>query len=163
MKRISILFFYLIIPFNSIGQWNNDAKDRFLKQCYESSATSFNKEASGNYCNCMFEKVEAKYSSEAEAAKIPQSEIDTFAKECVNELMIEKEKNSTFGAWWSAEIRKQFIAGCNEKLKGSSVDAEKYCTCVLDEMILLSPDPLNASNIKDADLFKLAEKCLGSK
>lgn len=161
MKKVYLYFFILFFPGISNGQWTAEGKDKFLQQCRSSAATSFNKEAAGNYCNCMLNKISAAYSSESAVATIQQTEIDTLAAECVSELMVEKEKNSTYGAWWSAEVRKEFISSCQEKLKGSSVDGEKYCSCALDEMIILFPDPLNATNIKDADLYKIAVKCLG--
>lgn len=162
MNKIYLYFLLLVVPNLTNGQWTNEGKDKFLQQCLTSAATSFNKEAAGNYCNCLLEKITAVYSTEADAANAPQLVIDTLANKCVAKLMEAKEKNTTYGAWWSAEIRKEFISSCQNKLKGSSVDGEKYCSCALEEMILLFPDPLNAVNIKDADLFKIAEKCLNS-
>jgi len=161
MKKPVIYIIVFLFPLITNAQWTAEGKEKFLQQCLSSAATSFNKEAAGKYCSCMFEKISSLYSTDAHADKVTQQVVDTLANECVAELMEEKEKNTTYGAWWSAEIRKEFISSCKEKLKGSSVDGEKYCSCALEEMILLFPDPLNATNVKDADLFKIAEKCLG--
>lgn len=154
---ITILLF---IPLFTNAQWTAEGKEKLRKQCHGSAATSFNKEAAAFYCDCLMEKMVNGFSSEKEAASASQPEIDSLSKQCVDELVKNKEKNTMYGAWWSAEIRRQFDASCREKLKGSSVNADIYCPCALEEMIALFPDPLKVTNIKDSELFAIAQKCL---
>ncbi|HEY1113403.1 MAG TPA: hypothetical protein VGE66_07570 [Chitinophagaceae bacterium] len=63
--------------------WDEPTKAAFVANCTNEAKARMNEDAAKEYCNCMLDKIVARYSSPAEANTMTIQETQDMAKECV--------------------------------------------------------------------------------
>ena len=65
--------------------WSEDEKNEFMKSCIDTRQTmGDNKEQATNYCDCMMQKIQAKYPDVTKTGNIPNEEMTAMARECMS-------------------------------------------------------------------------------
>ena len=71
---------------NEPKKWSDEERTNFVKNCMMTAVNQFQNDSAiaNTYCECMLQKVEAKYKSDAEANdKMTIKEANEMAKECL--------------------------------------------------------------------------------
>lgn len=69
---------------STTGQsWDEPTKAAFVANCTNEAKARMNEAAAKEYCDCMLEKIVAKYASPVEANNMTITETQEMAKECV--------------------------------------------------------------------------------
>jgi hypothetical protein len=63
--------------------WDKDTRAHFVTNCTNESKTRMDEEAAREYCQCMLEKIVAKYPTPAEANNMTIQQTQDMARECV--------------------------------------------------------------------------------
>jgi hypothetical protein len=146
--------------------WSKEYRTNFLQDCIDKASETVNASEAFKYCNCMTEKVEAKYPDETEAdGKISAKEIQTLKAECLSmnskESNQAEQTNNLIG--WSVADQKEFMDGCTptvNKTLGTTA-ASDYCDCLLKKLIQEYPDSKSVDRASKIHLSALASDCLG--
>lgn len=68
---------------NGAMMWDEQTKAAFITNCTKESKAQMDEEAARTYCECMLEKIVAKYSSPADANNMTIQETQDMARDCV--------------------------------------------------------------------------------
>lgn len=63
--------------------WDDQTKAAFVANCTNEAKSRMNEAAAKEYCDCMLDKIVAKYPNPAEANNMTITETQDMAKECV--------------------------------------------------------------------------------
>ncbi|HBS86501.1 MAG: hypothetical protein A2W91_19990 [Bacteroidetes bacterium GWF2_38_335] len=70
-------------------------------------------------------------------------------------------EDATSGGVWADEERSIFLEECQNGLKDQpTIDAEKYCSCMLEKIEIEYPNYMDAQNISQAEMNEWAVDCL---
>lgn len=62
--------------------WTDEDRTSFIEQCVASAKSSVGEERAKDYCSCMQQKVEYRYPTPADAAKLTNAQINLLAAQC---------------------------------------------------------------------------------
>ena len=139
-----------------------------MKICKENNK-AFTKEE----CKCAFEKINKKYPSGKQLIKQfgDPSSIDfdenafglsvlSILTECLSVKYLDVNMEDTYNDW-EDYLKKAYLQGCID----GQTERENSCKCILNELILLYPNPqdylelVKNGNIELIDWQKISEKC----
>ena len=111
------------------------------------------------YCDCLLETSVKAYPDPSNAMALGQNEIvDLFVKsDCIDDLLLIKIENP-----WTDEVEQIFIEHCTvaQKEKGVSEEAaDSYCSCALEEIKQIVPNPHHVMTLTEEELAQILEKC----
>jgi hypothetical protein len=154
MKKI-LLACFVLFSFNLVlraqnGEkkgWPSAERFGFLSECIKSAMAGMSEDSARFYCWCMQEKVEKKYPTVEEVAKLTAEEM--------NSPEWKKEINAclTGGGWKSAD-RSEFLTNCIE-VATTNIGAEKaknYCECMLFKVEQRFPNSADVSQLTSEKL-----------
>lgn len=93
MKFIVAVFYLLLVAScksRTSTKWSKAERDAFRENCVVNSKAELGEERSVLYCECMLEKVEARYPNVNDAGKITLPDTREMAKECFERLPLIK-------------------------------------------------------------------------
>lgn len=137
--------------------WTKSDIDFFVEECILEAENHFTKNGALEYCNCSVEKVMKLYPDVQLVENLTEEEINFIALECVLQI---SETEDGVALSWDEETKKAFIENCEIELQGSGINAQQYCACALEEVIILYPNPLDSIDMTPEVIDKIALKCL---
>ncbi|MEN9964635.1 MAG: hypothetical protein RL582_1730 [Bacteroidota bacterium] len=73
----------VVIPVDRRGKWGKSDRFAFLENCVTNAKIKMGDEKAKEYCSCVLELVEAKYTSAVDAANIDLKDMFEMAKSCM--------------------------------------------------------------------------------
>jgi hypothetical protein len=73
----------VVIPVDRRGKWGKSDRFAFLENCVTNAKIKMGDEKAKEYCSCVLELVEAKYTSAVDAANIDLKDMFEMAKSCI--------------------------------------------------------------------------------
>jgi hypothetical protein len=158
------------------SNWSKTYRDKFLQGCITKASEKVSAAEAFSYCNCMTDKVEAKYPNENEVdAKLTSADIESMRVGCNSNTSSNDQNNNnssnnsnsnnsntyTSGAW-SASDQKEFMDNCTpgaSKTLGNS-GAFSYCDCMLKKLMYEYPNSADVGNVSKSHMTELANDCL---
>ena len=159
---ISVLFFSNVLAQETVEKkgWPSSERYTFIAECIKTAKVGMSDDSARSYCYCMQEKIEKKYPTTEDAAKLTSADLETpeWKKEIQNCLAP--------ASTWSTKDRSDFLSECVESAKeGRSEEKAKiYCECMLFKIETRYPNPATAGNIneetlKTPDWKKMIQDC----
>jgi hypothetical protein len=141
--------------------WPSVERKGFITECIKSAKVSMSEDSARSYCFCMLEKVEKKYPTIEEAAKITAADMQSPEwKKDVKDCLASISK-------WSATDRSDFLSECIKSAKAgmSEEKAKTYCECMMFKFEKKYSNPNDAAGIteetlKSPEWKKLIQDCL---
>jgi|CXWL01.1.fsa_nt_gi hypothetical protein len=169
MKKILFtpLFIFVLFVCNSFGQeagekkgWPSSERYAFISECIKEAKVSLSEDSARFYCYCMQERVEKKYPTIEEAAKITEADMQSEAWQ--------KDIKSCLGGFWGTAEREEFLSNCISSAQKGEISGEKaktYCECMLYKIEIEFPNPVDAGNLTPEKLSspewkKIIQGCL---
>lgn len=157
---------------NTIGNWSKEFKYSFLQGCIGKASKTVSASDAFSYCNCITEKIEAKYPNQTEVnEKINDADIvsmkpDCFALSSIPENSNDnqsgnKYNNNTLQEWSSSDQR-SFIENClPDATKGFGKEgASIYCSCVMNKLMIEASNIQILKNVSKIRMSELARQCI---
>ena len=73
----------VVVPVDRKGKWGKSDRFAFLENCVTNAKIKMGDEKAKEYCSCVLELVEAKYTSAVDAANIDLKDMFEMAKSCM--------------------------------------------------------------------------------
>jgi hypothetical protein len=73
----------VVVPVDRRGKWGKSDRFAFLENCVTNAKIKMGEEKAKEYCSCVLELVEAKYTSAVDAANIDLKDMFEMAKSCM--------------------------------------------------------------------------------
>jgi hypothetical protein len=73
----------VVVPVDRRGKWGKSDRFAFLENCVSNSKVKMGEEKAKEYCSCVLEMVEAKYTSAVDAANLDLRDMFEMAKNCM--------------------------------------------------------------------------------
>ena len=169
MNKILLTHFFISILFisRSFAQqtgekkgWPSAERYTFISECITSAKEAMSVDSARFYCYCMQEKIEAKYPTTDEAAKISEADIQSpewqkVVKSCLN-------------GFWTTSDREIFLSSCIESVQKGGLSEEKsksYCECMLFKIEIRFPkaadsESLTPEKLNSPEWKKIVQGCL---
>lgn len=159
-------FFFLLIGkivAQSSGEkkgWPSSERYSFISECVKTASEGMSADSARFYCYCMQFKVEARYPSIDDAAKLTSDDMES--QEWQKEI-----KSCASGGTWSAKDRSGFLEECINSVK-AGVGEEKakvYCECMLYKVEVRYTNAADAGKLTSEKLNtpewkKIIESCM---
>ena len=153
----------------SSGNWSKTYRDKFLQGCITKASEKVSASEAFSYCNCMTDKVEAKYPNEMEVdAKLTSADIESMRTGCNSSTTQSNpgdqttNNNNTYTSNWSAADQKEFLDNCvpgASRTLGSN-EAYNYCDCMMRKLMQEYPNSSTVGNVSKEHMSALAQECL---
>ena len=142
----------------SSSVWMKNEKKLFENNC----VVYLEKEAVNNakaYCDCLLETTIENYPNPEEAFNLEQNDIVLLFEEskCLDELLIIKIEDP-----WTEEVSKLFLTNCvtaQIKNEVSTKKAEEYCSCALEKVKTIIPNPHHVMSLTKSELNQVFDTC----
>lgn len=157
---------------SSNSNWSKEYRNKFLQTCIGKASEKVSAADAFSYCNCMTEKVEAKYPNENEVdSKLTDSDIESMRPGCVtsnsnstqsNPSTNQNNSNNSNSASWTASEQREFMDNCTpgaSKSLGTSA-ATDYCDCMMKKLMQEYPNSADVGNVSKSHMSSLASDCL---
>lgn len=158
---------------NSSGSsnWSKEYRNKFLQGCISKASEKVSAAEAFSYCNCMTEKVEAKYPNEKEVdASLTSADIESMRQGCVsnsnstqsNPSYNQQNNSNNSTQSWSVSDQREFMDNCTpgaSKSMGSAA-AYNYCDCMLKKLMQEYPNSADVGNVSKSHMSELASDCL---
>ena len=153
------------------SNWSKEYRDKFLQGCISKASEKVSAADAFSYCNCMAQKVEAKYPVETEVDnKLSEADIESMRAGCLPSTSNQtspsnnQSNNNTYNnsRGWSASDQREFMDNCTpgaSKSLGTSA-ATDYCSCMMQKLMVEYPDSKDAGNATKSHMSELAADCL---
>lgn len=148
------------------GSWTKEYRSKFLQGCITKASEKVSASDAFSYCDCMTNKVEAKYPTETEVdSKLTASDIETMKSGCPttsNQSQNNNQSNNNNSSTsWSASDQKEFMDNCTPGASTSlgQTKASEYCSCMLYKIMQEYPKSADASNMPKSHMSELAKQC----
>jgi hypothetical protein len=148
------------------GSWSKEYRNKFVQGCIGKASEQISAAEAFSYCNCMAEKVEAKYPSQAQVDEsLTDSDIESMKPGCLTSSSTQSNTNnnqSNDNKAWPAADQQIFMDNCvpgASKSLGSGT-ATTYCTCIMNKLMAESPNPQQVDKISRERMSVLAKDCL---
>ena len=162
----------------SVSSWSKEYRNKFLQGCIGKASEKVSAADAFSYCNCMAEKVEAKYPNENEVdAKLTDADIESMKPGCLtsstqsnssnnqsNNTYNNSNSNNNNSQKWSDADQREFMNNCvpgASKTLGNT-GATDYCSCMMNKIMAEYPDSKDAGNMPKDHMTSLANDCLAS-
>lgn len=149
-----LLLFFSIILFSCGSGWTNEEKEKFVAECQKGVASG-SPNYSRAYCNCMLDKVTARFESPQAFAEADDMDIPELATAC---------NDSILGAevYWPNKTEEIFLMGCNEviKMENPTVNGSQVCKCILEKVKVRYPRVKSVNAINQDSMNVIKEECL---
>lgn len=169
MKKVSLLtsFIVLFLSVKVIAQktddkkgWPSAERSAFIIECIKSAKVGMSEDSARSYCYCMQFKIEVKYPTVEEAAKITEQDMESpeWKKDIKNCLSV---------GFWTSKDHEEFLSNCIGTAKDSMGEekAKSYCECMMSKVESKYPNPADAVNLTNEKLNspewkKIIKECL---
>ncbi len=169
MKKIQLTCLFISILFisNSFAQttgekkgWPSVERYAFISECIKTAQENMSEDSARFYCYCMQEKIEIKYPTIDEAAKITEADMESADWQ--------KDIKSCLGGFWTNKDRAPFLTTCIESAQKGGLTEEKsknYCECMLFKIENIYPNPVDAivltpEKLATPEWKKIIQSCL---
>lgn len=148
----------------TVSNWSKEYRNKFLQGCISKASEKVSAADAFSYCNCMTEKVEAKYPVETEVdAKLTEADIESMRVGCNTNATSQTNPDqvNTSGGWSAAE-QKEFMDICTPgaaKSMGTGTAAD-YCDCMLKKLMQEYPNSGEVDKVSKSHMTELAKDCL---
>lgn len=140
--------------------WPSIERYSFISECIKEAKSGMSEDSARFYCYCMQERVETKYPTIEQAAKITEADMQSEAWQ--------KDIKSCLGGFWGTSEREAFLTECMETAKKAVVSEEKsktYCECMLFKVEIKYPNPIDAGiltpeKLNSPEWKKIIKGCL---
>lgn len=151
---LSLSFLFFNPSFSQDKKWSDAGKNAFLEKCFTGGKKEMGNIISWNYCSCMLDKLMSDFKDEQAALKVSEKWMTKNAKKCLKAAKSVKGK-------WSMEQQTAFVKSCaNSVGTDLGIDAEGYCTCMLEKTMEKYPDVNDAAKMDQEWLKKEAKRCV---
>jgi hypothetical protein len=160
MNRILLTaaLFFLSLSTVFAQNWSDDEKKLFRDACMNEARVTMTQKASAWYCDCIVSQLVIEFPDGAYDTLITTEVVERIAEKCIRQA--EREfGEATYKATWDDASKKTFIASCTRVLEDTSVEGEKYCSCVLEKIMVKYPDPQFIDRIPEVEIERLAREC----
>ena len=142
----------------STHQWTEKNMLEFERNCV-GFLESEDVENAKIYCDCLLKSSIEAYPDPEKAMELEQNDIvDLFVKsECLDDLLLIKIEDP-----WTEEVEQIFLEHCKTAQKGQNVsdaEADTYCSCALEEIKKIVPNPHHVMTLTEEELAHVLEKC----
>ena len=156
------------------SNWSKEFRNKFVQDCISKASENVSAADAFSYCNCMTEKVEAKYPNENEVnAKVTNDDIASMRPGCLpnsnnstnnnsNSSNNSTYNNTTTTANWTEADKREFMNNCTpgaSKTLGTS-GATDYCDCMMRKLMQEYPNSADVGNVSQTHMSALAADCL---
>ncbi len=139
-------------------QWTERNKLEFEKNC----AVFLEKEGVEDpspYCDCLLQSSLSSYPDPEVAMELEQEHMsELFLKsKCLDDLLLIKIEDP-----WTEEVEQIFLKHCYEAqlTSGASAgNADHYCSCALEEIKTIIPNPQHVLTLTEEELQHILSKC----
>ncbi|HEX7904700.1 MAG TPA: hypothetical protein VF487_12545 [Chitinophagaceae bacterium] len=141
--------------------WPSSERYVFISECIKTAKTGMGEDSARFYCYCMQDKIETKYPTVAEAAKITDADMQSPE--------MKKEISSCMYGYWTKEDREAFVSNCITSAQKGGLSEEKsknYCECMLFKVEMKFPKTTDAKKeltpekLSSPEWKKLIQGCL---
>jgi hypothetical protein len=141
-------------------QWTEKEMLEFERNCI-GSLESEGVENAKVYCDCLLESSLEAYPDPAEAIELEQKDIVALFEKsnCLDDLLMIKIEDP-----WTEEVEEKFLEHCKiaQIKKGETENgANDYCSCALEEIKKIVPNPQHVMALTQDELDHILEKCNG--
>jgi hypothetical protein len=142
----------------SLVVWPEKEKDRFYSNCVgflEREGVA----SAENYCDCLLASSMEKYPDIEEAMELEQTEIVNLFEQsnCLDDYLMVKIEDP-----WTEEVSAVFLEHCQKSKTESGSnedDALKYCSCALDKIKELIPQPQHLIQLTPEEWESIVKDC----
>lgn len=130
------------------SNWTSKDRSDFLTECIKAARAGMSTDSARYYCHCMLEKIEVKYPSTEDAAKISEEDLQSPEwQKMVRSCLVGK---------WTTGQRDEFRAECIDEAKKNLSEAKaiSYCDCMMYKVEKRYPLYLDAQKLTEEDLKK---------
>lgn len=157
IERKIIFLFVLLCPLFSLAQNNQkEQRDKFYLLCLDDARQTMNEGPARQYCLCYVDFV---FDKIAETKKIPSDSLLKNQADTCRDNAIKVYGNLTFHQVWDENKKKEYLNACEKNLKGSSINPT-YCSCSLEKLMILYPDPQKILTMTEDEMNKISSECL---
>jgi len=170
MKKNKNLFLLIFLIAGKVAAQDSTAKKgwpaieraNFITSCINSAKVNLGEDSARLYCYCMQEKVENKYPSIEDAAKLTAEDMSS------PEWKKEIQDCLTITSTWTSVDRSSFLTSCISTAKSGLGEqkAKSYCECMLFKMEIKFPliadfTKITKETMQTPEFKKMANDCLG--
>lgn len=139
-------------------QWTEKNMLEFERNCI-GFLESEDVENAKKYCDCLLESSIEAYPDPAIAMELEQNQIvELFVNsKCVDDLLLIKIEDP-----WTEEVEQLFLEHCKTTQIENGIaetEADNYCSCALDEIKKIVPNPQHVMALTEEELAHVLEKC----
>lgn len=150
---------------SNISAWSKEYRNTFIQDCIDKASENVSASQAFKDCNCMAEKVEAKYPNETNVdEKLSNEEIQTMKTDCLSSSTTQTNNSdqSNKSTGWSVYDQREFIDNCIPTVNKTldTMGANDYCDCMLKKLIQDYPDSKDVDKASKTYLNALASDCL---
>lgn len=139
-------------------QWTEKNMLEFERNCV-GFLESEDVENAKKYCDCLLESSVEAYPDPAIAMELEQNQIvELFVNsKCVDDLLLIKIEDP-----WTEEVEQLFLEHCKTTQIENGItetEADNYCSCALDVIKKIVPNPQHVMALTEEELAHVLEKC----
>lgn len=139
-------------------QWTDNNKMEFERNCV-GFLENEGVENAKMYCDCLLNSSIESYPDPKVAMDLEQNEIVTLFVEsdCVDDLLLIKIEDP-----WTDEVGQLFIDHCLKAQEENGIaknESEVYCSCALEEIKQIVPNPHHVMTLTEDELSGILAKC----
>ena len=138
--------------------WSERQDQEFLKNC-NGFLENESVEGASTYCNCLLNATKKAHPDPETAMTLEQNDIVSLFEEsgCLDDYLMVKIEDP-----WTDEVSAAFISQCETtQIEGGAEEAvaKAYCSCALDKIKELIPQPQHLVQLTEAELSGILEDC----
>ena len=134
------------------AEWSQHEKDKIITDC-KMAAERYGFTDPDAHCDCVLRKIINRYPNPNQFENMEMGEFGQIVNECQGQDMSTR-------IIWPEKTQKAFIDSCSSMATALKMkDPEKYCTCVLDEMIRRYPTNDSISRITPREMKEIGSGC----
>lgn len=139
-------------------QWADKNKMEFERNCV-GFLENEGVEKAKMYCDCLLKSSMESYPDPKVAMDLEQNEIVTLFVEsdCVDDLLLIKIEDP-----WTDEVDQLFVDNCLKAQEENGItknESELYCSCALEEIKEIVPNPHHVMTLTEDELAGILAKC----
>lgn len=138
--------------------WTGEQDEAFLKNCNGFLDNEGVKEGKA-YCDCLLEATKKEHPDPETAMALEQEAIVELFEEsgCLDDYLMVKIEDP-----WTDEVSAAFLEQCQKTQQEAGADsesAEAYCTCALEKVKALIPQPQHLIQLTQEELNTILKDC----
>jgi len=133
-------------------EWEENEKQKILNDC-RLAAAKYGFTDPEKHCDCVLRTIINRYPSPNQFENMEMGEFGEIVGEC-------QGKEMSTRIIWPEKTQKAFIDSCLSMAKAvKKSNPEKYCKCVLDEIIAKYPTNDSIAGFKPTELYEIGIRC----